>query len=126
MFEILGKDNNPRLSFFNNVFHSILTKDTVKGFKLTKEEIETAKTNNNYRLSHIAALNPSGAALEYLKVGGHQIDETHANISTVHYAAVCNTNVNLKFLVDNDIDLHDEDASKKSPLLWAIEAVKPA
>ena len=67
LFEILGKDNNPRQSFFNKVFYALLTVDNVKKFKLTKEEIEGAKANITYRLSHVAALNPSGAALTWLK-----------------------------------------------------------
>jgi hypothetical protein len=28
-------------------------------------------------------------------------------------------------LIDEDIDLHDLDANKKTPLIWAIEAKKP-
>lgn len=126
LFKIFGQENNPRQSFFNKVFYNLLTVDQLKKFKISKEDLEQAKANLTYRLSHIAALNPSGVALEYLKQEGLPIDETHAKISTVHYAAVCDKSINLKFLLDNDIDLHDEDTNKKSPLLWAIEAQKSA
>ena len=103
-----------------------MTVTDIKKIKLSKEELDAAKANANYRLSHIAALNPSGTSLQWLKSQELPVDETHAHISTVHYAAVCNTEVNLKFLIDNDIDLHDEDANKRTPLMWAIEAKKPA
>jgi hypothetical protein len=32
----------------------------------------------------------------------------------------------LDILIAEEIDLHEEDANKKTPLLWAIEAKKPA
>jgi ankyrin repeat protein len=47
-------------------------------------------------------------------------------LSTAHYAAVCNTTKNLEVLIENDVGLHEEDANKKTPLLWAIAAKKPA
>lgn len=47
------------------------------------------------------------------------------NLSTAHFAAVCSTDENLKILIKSEVNMHDLDAKKRTPLMWAIEARKP-
>lgn len=85
--------------------------------------------NANVRLSHVAALNPSGAGLNFLLAQNEEIDvynkSNNQNISLAHYAAVCSTDANLKILIESDIDLHDADTEKRTPLMWTLAAGKP-
>lgn len=76
-------------------------------------------------MAHVAALNPSGAGLKFLLALGENINIMHKKVSTAHYAAVCPTSANLQILIEQKISLHAEDEDKKTPLMWALEAVKP-
>lgn len=80
--------------------------------------------NQKASYAHIAALNPSGKALMFLIDNGHEFDVTINKQATAHFAAVCNTDANLKILVEKEIDLHDADDKKCTPLMWALEAQK--
>ena len=67
LFEILGgKDDLPQGSFFNRVSYELLSRENIGEFTITRGDIDMAKANANFRVSHLAALNPSGAGLKFL------------------------------------------------------------
>lgn len=91
LYEIFGIEEDLIESIFNKVFFELLFHDGSDAlpFTFTAEELEEAKKNKKANFAHVAALNPSGAALKFLVDNEHQINQTFGQTSTAHYAAVC-------------------------------------
>lgn len=122
----MGHNGDIRDSFFNKVFFLILQGTKEEHFnEITDADIDAVKTNKTAYLSHVAALNPTGEALNFLKSINFEINKAFNKQSFAHFAAVCNTEASLNFCLENKIDLHAEDDKKNTPLMWAISAKKP-
>jgi hypothetical protein len=91
LFEIFGNAGDLVESVYNKVFFELLFHDGSEAlpFTFTAEELEETKKNKKANFAHIAALNPTGAALQFLVDNEHQINQTFGQTSTAHYAAVC-------------------------------------
>jgi len=91
LYEIFSNEEDLIESIFNKVFYELLFHDGSDAlpFTFTAEELVEAKKNKKANFAHIAALNPSGASLQFLFDNGHQINQTFGQTSTAHYAAVC-------------------------------------
>jgi ankyrin repeat protein len=75
----------------------------------------------------LAALNPSGKAVEVLLA--HGVDITLGTKETgyiQHYAAVCATAASTQFLEEHKLPLFSEDVSKKTPLMWWATSAHPS
>lgn len=74
----MGSDGDLIESIFNKVFFELLFNDDTEAhpFTFTAEELTEAKKNKKANYAHVAALNPSGAALQFLVDNEHVIDQT--------------------------------------------------
>ncbi len=91
LFEIFGTDGDLIESLFNKVFFELLFNDGSEAhpFTFKAEELTEVKKNKKANYAHVAALNPSGAALQFLLDHEHEIEQIFGQTSTAHYAAVC-------------------------------------
>ena len=79
-----------------------MTIDKIENFTVGVKDLKESKANKHASFPHVAALNPSGAALAYIKELDLEIvvkTIAATKYSTAHFAAVCRTDENLKFLV---------------------------
>jgi len=117
-FALRGKNNWVANSFFNKVNHELLTVDRVEDFTIKPADL--AK-QGQYPHAHVAALNPSRAAFDFLIEKKIEVDIQKNGLWTAHYAAVCESPANLSKL--NDFEKLETD-TKITPLILAIQTGK--
>ena len=121
------KDGNPSLTFFNPVFHLLLSTE-VPPAELTVEDYRKAVGNPIVHPVHLAALNPSGEPLKWINanIGAEELKVKSGTGETVaHFAAVCDSDVNLKFAEEQGVDLGVKETEQlQTPLMWCLRANK--
>lgn len=122
------RDVKPEETFFNPFFRMLLTMEAAPE-EYKADDYRQACNNKIVHPIHLAALNTSGEALKWIVATTAPLEllyKTRSGLSVAHFAAVCENDVNLRYIVDQGVELEvKETDNQRTPLLWALRANKP-